>query len=106
MKILTEEQAFAEAGESPLTVDERHEVAAAVARQCSGVVTRALCLGNFSDLRKVFSTYQQEARQRKALNSWVSKTGAIYDSRRRSWVIVGVEDRENTEEQVSFLPEG
>lgn len=88
MKVYTEEQAIKEAGTAFLEPQEVQDVAAEVARQCTGIVARCLISGDFADLKATMKRYEKEAREKKALTAWITAAGAIYDPHRRKWIVL------------------
>jgi hypothetical protein len=88
MKLYTEEQVFNAAGSAFLDPDEVREVAAQVARQCTGTVVNCLLSGNFSDLRARLKQYEKDAREKKAVDAWMEATRAVYDPHRKKWIVL------------------
>jgi hypothetical protein len=76
-----------QAGKVLLTENERHEAAAAVARQCTAVVARCLIVGNFTDLMGCMRREEYDRCIKKAVETWIASTGAIYDPHRRKWLV-------------------
>lgn len=85
---MTEAEIEKEAGTALLTENERQEAAAAVARQCTAVVARCLIVGNFTDLLGCMRREEEDRCIRKAVETWIARTGAIYDPHRRKWLLI------------------
>ena len=88
MRLYTEEEAFKKAGAATLTDTEVLDVAASVARQCTGIVTRCLITGKFRELQNVMKRYTKEAAEKKALEAWIRGNCAVYDPHRKKWIVL------------------